>query len=174
MNDSLKEALQLARKMEIDGMDFYGKAAENSGNTSAKSFFNSLALDEKRHLAVIEKVAAGVGVDVAEMSSPADSIRTVFSRLDEDAVSGELAATAGEKEAIEVALGMEKESYDLYAKAAENAGSEAQKNLFLRLQQEENQHYEMLKNTEEYLNDNDKWFLNTEGALLTGDMSSLG
>ena len=56
----------------------------------------------------------------------------------------------------------------------ESDDEEEEKELFERLAQEENQHYKMLENTDEYLNENEKWFLTQEYGLLTGDMSSLG
>ncbi len=173
MNGKIEEVLQKARKMELDGIEFYSKASGNASNEMAKRFFASLVEDEKRHFDIIEKVGKGMGVDVESLPYPADSIKTVFSEFDDKSIS-EIAATAEEKDAVATALEMEKKSYDLYAEAAANAADDQQAQLFSRLEQEENQHYEMLQNTSDYLNDNEKWFLNVEGALLTGDMSSLG
>ncbi len=173
MAENLKDALQIARKMELDGKTFYSEASEKAGDELAKRFFASLAKDEERHLSIIEKVGQGMGVDIENLPTPAERIQTVFSELEGSRVS-EIAATAEEKDAIAVALEMEKKSYELYAEAAEMTSDAQQARLFHRLQAEENQHYEMLINTEEYLNDNDKWFLNSECGLLTGDMSSLG
>ncbi len=174
MCKNVEDVLQLARKMEMDGMEFYSNASENASNTFAARFFNSLADDERRHLKIIENISEGMGIDVAGMPLPADSIRTVFSQLEEEGAAGAPAAGAEEKEAVDLALEMEKKSFDLYAKAAKNATNDTRKKLFERLELEENQHYEMLQNTSEYLNDNQKWFLNSECGLLTGDMSPLG
>lgn len=173
MAKSLEEAVQLARKMELDGIEFYGNAADNAGNPQAEKFFQSLQSDEQRHLDIVEKIGKGMGVDVDDMSMPADNIKTVFSSTDEE-IAADQQATAEEKEAVEMALGMEEDSYDLYEEAAEKAKDDDQKSLFERLAAEENQHFVMLENTQEYLEDNEKWVLWDESALLMGDMSSLG
>ncbi|MFW6457633.1 MAG: ferritin-like domain-containing protein [Planctomycetota bacterium] len=173
MANSIEEAIQLARKMELDGIEFYGKAADNAGNPQAQKFFESLQSDEQRHLDIVEKIGKGMGVDVEGMGMPADNIKTVFSSADQEIAAGEQ-ATAEEKEAVEMALGMEEESYDLYEEAAEKTNDDEQKSLFERLAAEENQHFVMLENTQEYLEDNGRWVLWDESALLMGDMSSLG
>ena len=173
MAESLQEAIQLARKMEMDGIEFYGKAAEEAGNPQAQKFFESLQNDERRHLRIVEDIGKGMGVDTTNMPKPADTIRTVFSEA-EQTIAADQQATAEEKEAVEIALGMEEDSYNLYEEAAQKAEDEDQKALFERLAEEENQHYVMLENTQEYLADNQKWYLWKESGLLTGDMSSLG
>lgn len=159
--------------MEIDGKELYAEASENATSVKTRYFFHSLAKDEERHLSIIEKVVEGLGVDVDEMPLPSDRMQTVFSQISTEDIA-ELAATSEEKDAIDMALEMEKKSYDLYERAAEEAESDQEEKLLERLKLQENQHYEMLQNTAEYLNDNHKWFLDQENGLLTGDMSSLG
>jgi rubrerythrin len=104
---------------------------------------------------------------------PADTIQTLFSKRESE-VAGVASATGGEKDAIQTAMEMETASFELYGEAAGKASDEKTKQLFERLSEEENQHYRMLENTLQYLEDNQEWFLWTEGGLLTGDMSSLG
>ena len=173
MAESLDKAIQLARKMEMDGIEFYGGAAENAGNPQAKAFFESLQDDERRHLRIVENICFGVTANTENMPQPAETIQTVFSQADAE-ISADQQATAEEREAVEMALGMEEDSYDLYEEAASKADDEDQKALFERLAEEENQHYVMLENTQEYLQANQKWFLWKESGLLTGDISSLG
>ncbi len=173
MADSIEEAVQLARKMELDGIEFYGNAAENAGNPQAQKFFESLQSDERRHLDIVEKIGKGLGANVEEMGMPADNIQTVFSQADE-AITADQQATAEEKEAVDMALAMEEDSYDLYEEAADKAEDEDQVKLFERLAKEENQHFVMLENTQEYLEEHEKWVLWDESGLLMGDMSSLG
>ena len=173
MPESLDEVIQLASKMEMDGLKFYTEAAENAANPQGRRLFESLAADEKRHLEIIESIARGRGVDILSMPMPGENIKTVFSDADVE-IGEEDRATADEKRAVELAMGMEKRSYELYHGRCEVAKDEAEKALFERLAQEENQHYEILVNTLEYLEDNNKWVLWDEWGLLTGDMSSLG
>jgi len=173
MEAELKDAFDMARKLELDGIEFYTRAAERCGVPSGKRMFESFANDECRHLRIINEVAQGLGVDLDNLPMPRDEIRTLFAeaevRAGEDAE-----ASADEQEVVRVAMGMETESYKLYKGAAEKAKDDLTRRLFERLAREENQHYEMLENTLEYLSDNRKWFLWKEWALIVGDQSSLG
>jgi len=173
MAKGLNETVQLARKMEMDGARLYADAARKAASAPAKRLFESFAADEERHLGIVESIAKGVGVDVARMPMPRANIRTVFSSAAGSAGGGG-EVTADEQEAIRTALSMEKQSYSLYHGAAAKVKDAAQRSLLERLASEENEHYEMLQNTREYIEDNQEWFLFKEWALLTGDMSSLG
>ncbi|MBS3764095.1 MAG: ferritin family protein [Planctomycetes bacterium] len=173
MAGDLTEAIQLARKMELDGIGFYDDAAKKAGNPQAAQLFKSFSKDEERHLKIVSKVAEGMGVDVDQMPMPADEIKTVFSTAGQE-IAVEAEVSASEREAIEMALEMEEKSYKLYADAAKNAGTADQRAIFERLSQEENQHYSILENTREYLDENEQWNLSEEWGLLMGDLTSLG
>lgn len=173
MGEELKEAVDKARKLELDGIGFYTEAAEKCGVVSGKRMFQSFADDEKRHLQIIDDVVAGLGVDLDEFAMPRDEIRTLFSSATET-MEDEMGATADEKDVVRVAMDMETKSYQLYKGAAADATDDVARKLFERLAREENQHYEMLENTLEYLSSNEQWFLWSEWALIVGDQSSLG
>jgi rubrerythrin len=173
MDPEFQKALDKARKMELDGIDFYTKAAETCTVPSGRRMFESFAGDERRHLKIICEVAKGLGVDMSKQPMPRDEIRTLFTTLPAQ-FSEDAQASADEEQAIRVAMGMETESFKLYSTQAKKAADDATRKLFERLAREENQHYEMLENTLEYLTDNQKWFLSKEWALIVGDQSSLG
>ncbi|MHC4479982.1 MAG: ferritin-like domain-containing protein [Planctomycetota bacterium] len=173
MNQELQEALGRARKMEIDGADFYTELAKKCAVLSGKRMFESFAADERRHLKVVSDVAEGLGVDMESQPMPRDEIRTIFTEAKEN-VGDYLEASPDEQEAIRIAMGMETDSYKLYSQAAEDATDDLTRQLMERLAREENQHYEMLENTLEYLNSNEEWFLWSEWALIVGDQTSLG
>ena len=173
MVENIEEALQLARKLEMDGIDFYTDASDKAASSQAKRLFDSLCGDEKRHLDVVEKIGKGMGVNVEDMPSPAENIETIFTEASEE-IGERSKVSAAENEVIDMALDIERRSYKLYDDAAQETNDSDQKKLFERLAHEENQHYRMLENTREYLDNNDEWFLWKEWGLLTGDLSSLG
>ncbi len=172
MNQELRDAVELARKLEQDGLSFYTEAAGKCPSASGRHMFESFAADEKRHLEWVERMAEGLGVDLTQAAMPREAIRSVF-----DKVKGQLAETAGatqdEKDAVAFALKMEDAGYQNYIAAAALAESPAVKEVFERLAAEEGEHYQMLENTLEYMNATGEWFLHFEGGLLSGDMSSL-
>jgi rubrerythrin len=173
MTDELLGALERAQKLEIDGAEYYLNLAARCRSQAAAEMFRSFAADEHRHLRIVRDMAEQMSVDVAGMPTPREEIRTIFGEAAERA-DDVAQASADEKEAVAVAMGMEKASFDLYTESAREAEDDETRRLLERLALEENQHYEMLENTLEYLNANDQWFLWTEGGLLTGDQSSLG
>jgi len=173
MGQSLNEAIERARKLELDGIEFYTEAARKCAHSAGARMFESFAQDERRHLEVVEKMAAGEGIDLSGVPMPRDAIRTLFSGAAEE-LGERVRASADEMEAVRIALDMETQSYRHYRQAAADAQDERTRSLLGRLAREENQHYEMLENTLEYLNTNAAWFLGTEWALIVGDQSSLG
>ena len=173
MGEEFKEAIEKARKLERDGADFYTEAAEKCTVISGKRMFESFAGDERRHLRMIDDMAEGLGVDLDQSPMPRDEIRTLFSTA-EETLGDDIRATADEKDAIRIAMEMETKSYKLYKGAAAEATDDVPRELFERLAREENQHYEMLENTREYLSSNQQWFMWNEWALIVGDQSSLG
>ncbi len=173
MGEELGEAIERARKLELDGIEFYTDAAQKCSVLPGKRMFESFAADERRHLKIIEDVAKGLGVDVDQLPMPRDEIRTLFSEATET-LDDDVRASAQERDAVRIALDMEAKSFQLYKEAAAEATEETPRKLFERLAREENQHYEMLENTLEYLSSNKEWFMWNEWALIVGDQSSLG
>jgi rubrerythrin len=172
MNKDVAKALEIAEKQEQDGIDWYSKLAEQCGSEAAEQMFLSFKKDEERHLKWVRNLAEGVGVDLSQAPLPRESIKTVFDEA-EDHTDEYATSTEDQHEAIDIALGMEKKSYDNYKQAAEDSEDSVAKAMFERLAQEENQHYEMLENTMEYLENSDRWFLSQEQSLIMGDQSSL-
>ncbi|MGD2175995.1 MAG: ferritin family protein [Candidatus Brocadiaceae bacterium] len=173
MAEGLEDAIQRARKLEIDGAEFYTDLADKCSVPAGEQMFRSFAKDEKRHLQVVEDVSEGLGVEVADLPMPRDEIRTLFAEKRET-VEEPVEVSSDEQEAIRMAMEMESQSYSLYRESAARAEDEETRQLFERLSREENQHYEMLENTLEYLSSNAQWFLWKEWALIVGDQSSLG
>jgi len=173
MSEELGKALQQARELEIDGTDYYTQMAKKCSVESGKQMFHSFAGDEKRHLRIIEDIAKGLGVDIEKFPMPRDEILTLFSEKKQE-LEETAEVSSDEHEAIREAMEMETKSFQLYRDCAEEAEDEDTQALFERLAREENQHYEMLENTLEYLSSNGQWFLWKEWALIVGDQSSLG
>ena len=63
---------------------------------------------------------------------------------------------------------VERKGYHMYANAAAEMTSEEAKKLFTHLAAEEQTHYDLLKNTYEYIKDPAGWHEYEEGAMLDG------
>jgi rubrerythrin len=164
--------VKIAIKMEIDGMAFYKKAADNTKDPLGKEMFLSFIEDEKKHLKALESIFKGADIDTLNAlfndSNPKKRIETVFSSAKEEPVLEGKKADPDEIDALVTAMKMEKEGYDYYMDIAENSDNDDIKRLFKMLAVEENQHYTILQNSHTYLVDSGNWFLWEEQGIIDG------
>jgi len=169
------KALRIALQTENDGIKLYTTASEKTTHPFGKKLFLSLVEDEKSHIRMIESMAEGMGMSAAlaaaREGTPRKRISTIFSECKED-LAERVSASEDELEVLKLAMEYESRGYEYYKKAARETGSSDERALFERLALEENEHYQVLESTREYLDQTGKWFLWDEQALLTGD--SLG
>ncbi|MBI5599465.1 MAG: ferritin family protein [Deltaproteobacteria bacterium] len=142
------EILEMAVRIEENGLRFYTDAGKASKNAKLKDLFSYLASEEKNHIKCFEdmkrlmskETASSIFDPYAEeaglyMQAFADS--EVFKRADEGA---RLAKTIkGEKEALEYAITMEKDSILFYYEFM-RAIREKDRGVLDRLIQEERVH----------------------------------
>jgi len=163
--------LKSALAAEKDGLQMYLKASERTLYPLGRQMFLSLAEDEKSHIRMIEKLAAGRGLQSAlgeaREGTPNERMKHALSEL-KSVIADDLSVCADELEALRIGLDMEKRSYEFYKQAAKDAASPDESSLCEKLAAEEGEHYRMLQNTYEYLEDRDHWFLWTEHGLLDG------
>ena len=173
--ESLKQAIQMAMKMEKDGADFYQEAATKVASESAKKMLLSFVKDEKKHFNLLKKIFEETKLpnfnrDFEEMFSlklPADKVKTIFSKAKGE-VQKHIPISSDELDVLRKAIEMEKKSVDFYQKQKGKAAEDKLRALFERLVEEERQHYQLLTNTLSYLEDSRDWYLWEEKALLNG------
>jgi len=160
------DALEIAVKMETDAIAFYTEAARKTKYPAGKKMFDSVAADEKRHLAMITQIIKGLGATHQE-SNPIKNIKTVFESLKNEMMK-KVEATQDELEAFKIAMQMEKEGKQFYEKTLAKVKTDKEKELFRRLIHEEEQHYEIFANTYQFLSDTGNWFLWEERGIVEG------
>ena len=163
-------ALQTAIRMEIDGKNFYLKASQESNHELGQRLLGTLAYEEDKHRQRFEEIYNALSKKRGWTATPPKSdvgkkLRTIFARA-----TGQAAATASasELEAVKVALGMEKASYDFYQTQAGLATQDAERNFFQSIAGEESIHSLVLVDYYEYLHDPAAWFTNKEHHSLDG------
>ncbi len=162
---AISEAVNRAIKMETDAISFYTDAASRTSHPLGKKMFESLILDEKRHLRMLEGILKGMEMDF-EMKVIGD-VKTVFSDF-KDQMMQRIQATTDEKEAIKIALEMEKEGFHYYQEVAGKATDSRERKLFEILTREEESHYQLLNNTYSFLEDTGNWFMWDELSIVEG------
>jgi rubrerythrin len=160
------DALEMALKTETDAIAFYTEAARKTSYPAGKKMFETIIEDEKRHLEMIRQVIKGLHITHKDVS-PMKNVKTVFEALKKDLMN-KVEATTDELEAFRIAMRMEKEGKDLYAKALSRAKSDKEKALLERLILEEEQHYAIFANTLQFLEDTGNWFMWEERGIVEG------
>jgi rubrerythrin len=153
------DIFQYAMQMEADGEDFYRTAAQESKHRGIKAILTMLADDEARHYNVIEKMKSAEPLQLPDTTILTDA-KNIFVQMKE---SGEkFTSQTSQIMLYKKALDIEKKSRDFYTEKANEVMDEDQKELFLKLAQEEQKHYVLLENIIDLLSRPDAWLENAE------------
>lgn len=162
------EAVRTAIQMEIDGKEFYLKAAQASQNALGKSLFQQLAKEEDLHRLKFEEIYKAIQANRSwpEVDIPphgGKELETLFASAEKNVIS-----TATELEAVQTAMNMENKTRDFYRDRAGKASFPAEKNYYQTLEREEAVHHMSLYDYYEYMKDPAGWFTMKEKHSLDG------
>ena len=158
--DILKKAILLERR----GKAFYQKVAEDTHSEAAKSFFNQMAEEEKRHIQMLTEQFQSLQETGAFKNAELDN--NPSADISPDVLTKEWKAQVGaadfEAAAISAAMAMEKNAITLYAQRAETAVDTEEQALYRWLADWEKTHLDYLARidrelTEEIWFDNQFW-----------------
>ena len=142
--------LRNAIDMEIEGKEFFRRAAKRMKFPRTRDMFASLVKQELRHVRVLEEEMSRLqtGKDWVPPASVKDAVppaesHEVFEGLKEQAAS--MDPKAGELEVLKLGMDLEKRSIEYYRRAGEEVGSDQAKSVFNWLVGEEAGHLTILK-----------------------------
>ncbi len=176
MNDLLADT-KVAIELEKKGYDFYTKTAAKTSNPLAASTLSGLAQRELDH---IEKIKEFYQNLTGEKKLSKDWIKTVDipPRKEEiiKPILNKLKESLGKKfetekdinEAYKIAEGLERDTYNLYDKISKESSDETAKKFYAALSLEEKEHYAILEETLQYLNNPGDWFKKEERWIVEG------
>jgi rubrerythrin len=148
-----------AMKMEKDGEQYYRRVAEKVNNKGIRTILSMLADEEVKHYNALARMQAQQPAEMAETVILADA-KNVFEQMNE---SGEkLDVDATQTELYKEAQRIEEKSRVFYMEKAEEVSGKEQKELFLRLAEEEKKHYLLLENIIEFVSRPEDWLENAE------------
>jgi rubrerythrin len=170
--DKTVAGLQIAIQMEIDGQEFYLKAAKESSNDLGKKLLQRLAAEEDIHRQKFEKIYEAIrnkkGWPVVDFQPDGGkTLRTVFARASEE-IGTKLKALATELATVKTAREMEARTYDFYKSQSKKAAYNAEKDYYETLSGEEQEHSLILADYYEYLQNPAGWFVKKEHPSLDG------
>lgn len=160
------DVINFAIKMEVDGKEFYTKAASQTANELGKKLFTNLAAEEDIHrtvfMGIYDSIRNEKGWPKVDFHPDGGSgLRTVFSQA-MDKTPKDFQASATELEAVVQAQAMEAKTYDFYHSHTATATQPAEKELYERLAAQEQEHNLILADYREYLKDPAGWFVKKE------------
>jgi len=168
---SPESPLELAINFEVEGREYFLKAAEKVKHPLGKSMFEALARDESRHIQAIKRIKASLkeGNEWPDEQLPEKSgaMKSIFKdakqNMDKDVKPDE-----DDLEVIKQALALELKGHKFYRELAEKESDPKAIKFYELLANEEKGHYTLLQNTEEYLKNPEDWFCKEEGSIFEG------
>lgn len=166
------EILSDAIAFEEEGISFFSTKADSTTSDMEKTIFLSLAKDEQGHRAHLIELRDDLirTHDLAPLGKPDHEHRTA-KQIFETALEGVKDPYQYKQEDLEIlegAMEVERKGYHMYSQAAAEMTSPEAKSLFTQLATEELSHYDLLKNTYDYIKDPAGWHEYEEGGMLDG------
>ena len=149
---------EYAMQMEKDGEDYYRRLAQKAGNNGMKTILTMLADEEVKHYNAIERIQTQK-TQIAESKILTDA-KNVFVQIKESDESFDF--DIKQTELYKKARDIEKKSRDFYTAKANEVTEKYQKELFLKLADEEQKHYVLLDNIIEFVSRPEQWLENAE------------
>jgi len=153
-NNALKDAVIIAMEAEKEAVEFYGKAAKNTEDSSGKNMFLQLVNFEKSHYAVLKKYLESLSSGNFEKYEGV-SFEKVLSVTDRAPLSDQGIKT--DIDAISIAIEAEKKARKAYDNLAASVSSKEVKAFFNRLAYEEELHRRVLEDQFLMLSNNGRW-----------------
>ncbi|MBU0573699.1 MAG: ferritin family protein [Candidatus Margulisbacteria bacterium] len=176
MND-LKADTKLAIELEKKGYEFYTQAANKVQNPLAKSTLESLAQRELVHLEKVkefyknltgeQKLPEGWLKDVEIPPTKGQLLKPILLKL-KDSLDKKIETREDINKAYKIAEQLERDSYALYDSIAKESPDDTTKKFYAALATEENEHFEILDETLQYLNNPGDWFKKEERWIVEG------
>ena len=159
-------AIEIAKKMETDAIKFYTEASKKTKYPAGKKIFETVIIDEKRHLEIVNSILKGMDVHIDDVH-PIKNVKTVFETM-KDQMMEKVQATSDELEALKIAMQMEKEGIEFYKQLMTDIKTDKENELYQKLIKEEEQHYAIFANTYNFLQDTGNWFMWEEHSIVEG------
>ena len=149
---------EYALQMEKDGEDYYRQLAQQTANKGLKSILAMLADEEVKHYNVIERMRSE-DAHMADTTILTDA-KNIFVQIKDTGASFDfdIKQTGLYRKAQDI----EERSRDFYLEKANEVAEEYQKEIFLRLADEEKKHYFLLENIIEFISRPETWLENAE------------
>ncbi len=153
-----EDVLRRAVEMEEHGRVTYLSQAEATTDPLLKAFLLEMSNDEKRHRDWFSELLEGVSDGVAKTAGRYPSLEARMMRhFRRDAARETASAFSAQEAALQIAMDLEKASYDFYTELWRDAKSDADRTLYDLVRREEYDHMVGIENILYYLTRTSEW-----------------
>jgi rubrerythrin len=145
-------------QMEKDGEHYYRQLAQQTEDKGLKTILTMLADEEVKHHNTLERMQTSE--PHMEDATILTDAKNIFVQIKESDESFDF--DIPQTELYRKAQNIEKESCDFYLEKADEVTEEYQKEIFLRLAEEEKKHYFLLENIIQFVSRPETWLENAE------------
>jgi len=159
MSDTV-EALKIGMETEKRGLETYLDLAHRTEDITGKNMFIILARDELSHFEILEKAMAQVDAKGAwaEIKVRPSLIEEVLPRLRDRDVRTKGAKGIDQADAIRAAMDQERASAELYRRQTANSTDPEAREVFRKLMEMEEAHYDILSAELDSISSSGFWF----------------
>ena len=152
------EAIKMAIQMETDGLKYYEEAASKTDNELAKKTFKRIAQDEVAHLKTFQHMFDTLTGTEAwrELAKFAPKVGKIPMFEGEIEKKGDV--NPSDVDALRIAIENERKGIEHYKNAAAATADEMAKEIFSKIREEEEYHYDLLQAQLDYLTKSGFWF----------------
>ena len=145
-------------QMEKDGETYYRQLVQKVANKGLKTILTMLADEEVKHYNAIDKIR--IGKSQMAVTTILTDAKNIFVQLKNTGEGFDVEIS--QIDLYKKAQDIEEKSRDFYLEKANEVGQDYQKELFLKLAEEEKKHYFLLDNIIELVSRPEHWLENAE------------
>jgi len=151
------DIFEFAMQMELDGAKLYRQLADASRDSGMKSILEQLARDEDKHYGMLKRMSESGEMEMSETTVLSDAMN-IFAKV----TVADMDLGGEQVDVYRRAAEIEKRSEDFYLEKADEVEQEGQKQLLLRIADEEKRHRHLLEGMVEFLERPQVWLENAE------------
>ncbi len=148
-----------AMQMEKDGEQYYRNSAQKTQNAGLKKILGMLADAEVKHYDILQKMKKNETTQLPD-SEILSHVKNIFVQMKEE--KDTLDVNVGQKVLYKKGQEIEKKSQEFYTGKAAEATNPSQREIFLKIADEEKRHYVILENIINFISRPYNWLENAE------------
>ena len=153
------DIIEYALQMEKDGEEYYQKLASQAENEGIRQIFEMLADTEVEHYEAFLKIRDNQPIPASD-DQIIPRVKNIFQQMQNDGSWNEV--SSDQAEAYRKAREVEMKSHEFYLEKANELTDPVQKELCLRIAEEERNHYLVLDSILEFIAHPSAWMENAE------------